>query len=134
MNNLSQVAIYGCVALGGAAGSMLRMFLASWVQSSTAAVFPYGILLVNLLGCFLIGLLGEVLVPLKSVALDLWRVTILVGLLGGFTTFSTFSNDNVRLLQAGHYAAALLNMVVSMTGGVLLAALGWWLGKLWLMR
>ncbi len=109
------------VALGGAAGSVLRysiqMAFRSWH-------FPAGTLLINLAGSFLIGLA----LALAERGLPWIRPTWLVaGFLGGFTTFSAFSIENMALLREGRIGTALLYMLVSVAGGVALAFAGYWL-------
>jgi fluoride exporter len=117
------------IAIGGGAGAVLRYYLAIFVQSSLRADFPYGILVVNSLGCFFIGLLAAILLG-ASVWDNILRAGLLIGLLGGFTTFSSFSLDNFKLLQQGSYVSALFNILISVFAGLFLSALGWWLGKI----
>ncbi|HNL23588.1 MAG TPA: CrcB family protein, partial [Pseudomonadales bacterium] len=78
------------VAVGGALGSMARFAVGTWVAAGLGSRFPYGTLLVNLLGCLLMGLL-VVLIDERWAVPPQWRAFALVGLLGGFTTFSSFS-------------------------------------------
>ena len=109
------------VAVGGAIGSVGRFLIASLINqrnlSQTAGpLFPYGILLVNALGSFLIGFVFIVLNTRFATheSQDLIRAFAIIGLLGGFTTFSTFSLDTLQLLQYGLWGKALLNIIVSL--------------------
>ena len=113
-------------ALAGGIGAVLRFVIdgaitARLAKRTRGAAFPWGILVVNLSGSFAIGLL----VGLFSVAHPLTLV-LGVGLLGGYTTFSTASYDTVRLLQRGRITAGLANGVGQLVAAVLAAALGFW--------
>jgi CrcB protein len=111
------------VAAGGAAGSVARYLMASAVQKATGWEFPLGTVLVNVVGCFLIGLLYVWLVARHDPREDL-RGLLIVGVMGGFTTFSSFSLETVTLMLNGSYANAVLNVVVSVVaclGGTWLA-------------
>jgi CrcB protein len=100
------------VALGGALGSLLRYGVASAIQTPAAAGFPWGIFVVNVTGGFLMGVIVELGALKLSLAPEL-RAFLTVGILGGYTTFSTFSLDSVLLLQRGAYASAALYIVGS---------------------
>lgn len=112
------------VALGGSFGAVLRYLVSAGVAHWLGRDFPYGTLTVNIVGSFLLGLLTEALV-LNRIALALdYRAAILVGFIGAFTTFSTFSLDTVYLLQQGQLTKALVNVLAS----VLACLLAVWLG------
>ncbi|KPL79376.1 hypothetical protein ADN00_02760 [Ornatilinea apprima] len=113
------------IGLGGFLGAIMRYGLSSFVQSALRNVnFPYGTLIVNLLGCFIIGLLSA-LAELRPFPPEL-RTFLMVGLLGAFTTFSTFSNESFNLLRGGENSLCLINI-----GMHLLAGLGMvWMGRL----
>ncbi|MBA6412305.1 fluoride efflux transporter CrcB [Parahaliea sp. F7430] len=115
------------IALGGAAGSTARYLVSTWVHSLWEGRWPIGTLLVNLLGSFAIGLIF-VLIERQQIHSD-WRGVLMVGFLGAFTTFSTFSLEAVTLIEAGEYANALGYMLASAVLCVLAAGSG-----LWLMR
>jgi fluoride exporter len=100
------------VAAGGAAGSVARYLMASGIQQATSMAFPLGTVLVNILGCFLIGILYVLLVARPDPRNDL-RALLMVGVLGGFTTFSSFSLETVTLAMNGNYVRATLNVVIS---------------------
>ena len=114
------------VMLGGALGSGSRYLLASWVQKiANNPFFPYGTLAVNLIGCLLIGFLTS-LATTKGYFTPQTRRFILVGFLGGFTTFSTFSNETFSLITDTQYITASLNIIVS----VFLGLAGVWIGNI----
>jgi fluoride exporter len=113
------VAAYAAVALGGAAGSLLRYWVGVALVSRLGAAFPWGTLVVNLTGSFAIGLAMGLLSP-RSTA---WLLAV-TGFLGGFTTFSTFEAETMALLRAG--AAGRAAAYVGASVGAGLAAC--WLG------
>ena len=100
------------VAVGGAVGSVARYLMASSIQSATGWAFPLGTVLVNILGCFLIGILYVLLVARHDPRQDL-RALLMVGVMGGFTTFSSFSLETVTMAMTGNFAGATLNVVIS---------------------
>lgn len=115
------------VGVGGLLGAVLRYWLGSLVQIAFGGRFPVGTLAVNVLGCFGIGVLMgwmEVRQPLSPEV----RLFAIVGVLGGFTTFSTFSYDTVELLRAISPASAALNVIASLALGLTATWLGLWLG------
>ncbi len=97
------------VAAGGAIGAIARFLLASSVQRIAGGPFPWGTLLVNALGSFLLGFLFIWLLE-RSSSGELLRMAITVGFLGAFTTFSTFSLESIRLLQSGAFTLAAANV------------------------
>jgi CrcB protein len=111
------------VAIGGAAGAVLRWLVASGVQKMAGGAFPWGTFAVNALGSFLLGFLFVWLIE-RSTASELVRLAITVGFLGAFTTFSTYSLESVRLLQEGAFSLAFGNII----GQVMLCLLLTWLG------
>lgn len=119
------------IAVGGALGSVLRFLISGWVQQSIL-LFPLGTMVVNILGCLLIGLLSIVL--LESQVDPVIRTGILIGLLGGFTTFSSFTHDTLRLAEARQFGLASLNVVGSVLCCLLATFLGMQLGRMWMMR
>lgn len=111
------------IAAGGAIGACLRWLLAGAVQRTVGGSFPWGTFVVNALGSFLLGFLFVYLIE-RSSAGELVRLALTVGLLGAFTTFSTYSLESLRLLQDGAYGLALGNML----GQVLVCLLLTWVG------
>lgn len=98
------------VAAGGAVGAMLRYLLSGWMQRVTS--FPVGTLGVNLIGCFFLGLLGAAITgPLLM--REEWRLAVMIGLLGAFTTFSTYAWETLLLAEDGRWAMALGNVLLS---------------------
>jgi CrcB protein len=119
------------VALGGALGSVLRYLAQASIYAWFPNPFPLGTLAVNLVGSLLIGFLGAAFeaFPSHAFAIPL-RHLLLVGVLGGFTTFSSFSLENLNLLRAGEWRMALLYMGASNVLGLLLALAGFQAGRL----
>ena len=117
------------VALGGALGSVLRYKIDGWVQVGAGGAFPWGILVVNVTGAFVAGLLMTVLLERTSVS-DEVRTGLLVGVLGGYTTFSTFSLQSLDLANAGLWGYVVLNVLASVTGALLAVWLGQQLARL----
>jgi len=111
------------VAAGGAVGASLRWILAGAVQRAAGGSFPWGTFVVNALGSFLLGFLFVYLIERSSTG-ELMRLALTVGLLGAFTTFSTYSLESLRLLQAGAFGLAMANVV----GQVIVCLLLTWLG------
>lgn len=117
---------YLAVAIGGAAGSVLRYAVQSALRTSSGG-FPWGTLTVNLVGSLLIGLCAAFV---ERQGAGSWiRPWLMVGLLGGFTTFSAFSLENVHLLRSGQIAALSAYVVVSVAGGLALALTGYLLAR-----
>ena len=114
------------VAAGGALGSLLRFFTASAIQPVTWTGFPYGILVVNVIGGFAMGLIVE-LSALKVTLTPDVRAFITIGMLGGFTTFSTFSLESVLLIERGAYASAAAYVTGSAVLSILAVFAGMWL-------
>ena len=107
------------VALGGALGSMARHGVNHLVQRRWPQVeFPLATLAVNLIGCLVIGVLAGLIVADRIAMRFYWREFVFVGLLGGFTTFSTFGLDTITLLRAGSSALALANIAAHVALGL----------------
>lgn len=116
------------VGAGGAIGSMLRYLLSGAVQRSILA-FPLGTLVVNVSGCLAIGFLSE---RFAESSIDpVWRTAILIGVLGGYTTFSSFSLETLRLAEARQYELALLNALGSVMSCLAAVWAGQRLAKWW---
>jgi len=118
------------IGAGGAIGSMLRYLAASGMAALYGKDFPYGTLTVNVIGSFLMGFLAILILDRLPNYSPVLAGFVLVGLLGGFTTFSTFSMDTFRLAFDGHVAAAGLNVLAN----VALCLFGTYLGYLIAMR
>jgi fluoride exporter len=117
------------VALGGAVGSVARYLMATRIQSAITWQFPLGTVLVNILGCFLIGLLYVLLVARPDPRQEL-RALLMVGVMGGFTTFSSFSLETVTMAMNGNYTGATLNVVLSVAACLVGTVLGVSLGRI----
>lgn len=114
------------VGAGGFVGSALRYLISGLVQSvASSAAFPYGTLVVNVTGCFGIGLLSQLIESQGALGPGA-RAFFVVGLLGGYTTFSAFGNETVNLLRDGQRLAAWMNI----GGNMMLALCAVWLGRL----
>lgn len=113
---------------GGGLGTLARYLLAGATAQTFGARFPYGTLVVNLLGCFLAGFL-VILIENKFSSFAHAKVLILVGFLGAFTTFSTFILETAHLIRSGQHAVAFANVMISVAIGFLLFELGILVGK-----
>jgi len=116
------------VAVGGAIGSLLRYFVAGTIQSAAWPGYPWGIFFVNISGGFIMGVIVE-LGALKLQMSPELRALLTVGILGGYTTFSTFSLDSVLLIERGQYGTAAIYVVGSTALSILAL-----FGGLWLVR
>lgn len=111
------------IAAGGAAGALLRYWVANGIYALLGRGFPWGTLVVNVLGSLAMGLLFVWLTERSSLGPE-WRALLLVGFLGAFTTFSTFSLETLHLIGEAAYLKAGLNMAVSVGACVLAAGAG----------
>lgn len=113
------------VAIGGALGSVSRYLLGTWTQTISKSIdFPYGTLTVNLIGCFVIGFLSQ-LAEGRGAFTSEFRLLMFIGILGGFTTFSSFGNDTINLMRDGNTFNALVNVGANVILGLFLV----WLGR-----
>jgi fluoride exporter len=117
------------IALGAAAGANLRYALSLWAARQWGTAFPYGTLLINVSGSFMIGVV-MVLLTTRFSSSYAWRLLLVTGLLGGFTTFSSFSYENYMLLIGGSWLAAGLNTLASVALGLVGVFLGVGLARL----
>ena len=111
------------IAVFGAVGCLLRYLLSGWVHGVLGRDFPYGTLIVNVLGAFLVGFVMELSLRSTLITAEL-RTGLTIGFLGGLTTFSTFSYETFKLLEDGELLSAGVNALVSVATCVLLTWLG----------
>ncbi len=111
------------IAAGGAVGALLRYWMSTAIQGRTGSTFPYGTLTVNVVGSLLIGFLYIWLIERLAVGPAV-RAFMLIGVLGAFTTFSTFSIETLNLMESGQLGKALVNVLVSVIVCVSAAGLG----------
>jgi len=107
----------------GTAGTLARYGLQGVVQKETHSTFPTGTLLVNLVGCFLLGGIAQYALAHLSFPPD-WRIGITTGFFGAFTTFSTFSLETARMLEDGEWSRAAMYLAASVIGGLVAVFLG----------
>jgi CrcB protein len=112
------------VGLGGFIGAVLRYLMSGVVQSLTQSIsFPYGTLAVNITGCFFIGLFSCLIEFQAGIAAEI-RLLLMVGVLGSFTTYSTFSNETIHLLQDQRLFFAFINITMHIILGLSAVILG----------
>ena len=113
------------IGIGGFIGSILRYLISGFAQGLSKSIsFPYGTFAVNVLGCFFIGLFSH-LADARGVFTNASRAFVFVGILGGFTTFSAFSNETFNLLRDGQSSLAFLNI----TGQIVICLSSVWFGR-----
>lgn len=111
------------IGIGGALGAVSRYGIALWVGQRWGRGFPLGTFVINVSGSFLIGLLMTLLAERFSVNPQ-WRLLLVVGFLGAYTTFSTFEYETGALLKNGEWVFAMLNVVLSVVAGFIALKLG----------
>jgi CrcB protein len=119
---------YLLIAVFGALGAISRYALDGWISDATRGQFPWGTLVINLVGSFALGVVVE-LTTSRLLPHPNWRIALGIGFLGAFTTFSTFTYETVRLAEDSAYALALLNVLAMTTLGLTAAAAGLLLGR-----
>jgi len=117
------------IGLAGGAGTLIRFWLSEWTARRFGETFPTGTLVVNLVGCFLAGLLFYLMFD-RYLINPMVRTVVLIGLLGGFTTFSSFGLQTFTLLRDGELGLALFNIGISNAGGLLMVWVGYSLAKI----
>jgi fluoride exporter len=116
------------IAAGGAVGALLRFWTSNGVHILLGRSFPFGTLSVNIIGSLAMGLLYVLFLERMTVEPEV-RAALLVGFLGAFTTFSTFSIETLNLVEQAEYVKALTNIVVSVLGCVFAAWIGMKIGR-----
>lgn len=117
--------LYLAIALGGALGTMARFFVSGLVANAFGETFPWGTLIINITGSFVIGFFATLTAPEGRLLVSgTVRQFVMVGLCGGYTTFSSFSLQTLNLVRDGEWAPAAGNML----GSVAFCMIGVWLG------
>ncbi len=111
------------VAIGGGIGATSRYLVSNWAAQRFGADFPYGTLLVNVVGCFIIGAFMT-LTTERIIVSPYWRLLITVGFVGGLTTFSSYSYETFKLLQDANVTMAMYNIMLNLVVGFLATWLG----------
>jgi CrcB protein len=119
---------YLAVGVGGFAGSIARFWLATYIGQRMGTRFPYGTFLVNVSGCFLIGLAMTIFTERTHLS-PIYRYLIPIGFIGGYTTFSSFEYETLRAIQDGQFAVGLLNIALSVLVGFVMVWTGAMVGK-----
>ena len=116
------------ISLGAVLGANLRYWVGDWAAQRFGTGFPYGTLLINLSGSFLLGLI--VSMSMENFIIDpRLRVLLTIGFMGSYTTFSTYAYESIALISQGQWGLGLFNLLGSSLLGALFAVLGIWLGK-----
>jgi fluoride exporter len=111
------------IALFGAVGTLARYALQGLVQVRAGGTFPYGTLLVNLSGCFLLGLIAQFTMNRMVISPD-WRMAIAVGFFGAYTTFSSFGWETAKMMEDGEWLRASAYVGASVVAGLFLCIAG----------
>ena len=121
--------VYFIVGISGIIGALLRYYLGTFMNMFWHYSFPFSTLLINFIGCFILGWLTMYISRINII--PTYLVTGLeTGLIGSFTTFSTFSVETVKLFLTSHWGTAILYVLISLWGGLLVAYFGFYLGNL----
>jgi CrcB protein len=110
------------VTVAGGLGSGARYLVGQWATSALGSTYPYGTMIVNLTGCFALGAVVQ-FASAGSVSPEM-RIALGAGFLGGFTTYSSFNQETLMLMTSGATATALMNIAVTLMGGLLAGLLG----------
>ena len=116
------------VGVGSFFGGALRYAISMFMKSAGGNAFPWGTLLVNLVGCFAIGVIFALFGKYGSTN-NGWCLLLTTGVCGGFTTFSTFANESMLMLQNGNWSGFVGYVTTSLVVGFALVALGYWIVK-----
>ena len=118
------------IACGGAIGALSRFGLQQWIAALYSGRFPLAIFVANSIGSLILGLI-YVLIVEKGLLPEVWWPFLMIGLLGAFTTFSTFLLDSIRLIEQGDWLVALGNIFANVVVGLIAAFIGMYIGR-WL--
>jgi fluoride exporter len=111
------------IAIFGAVGTLARYGLQGVVQTRAGSTFPHGTLVVNLTGCFFLGLIGQFTLNRMVMSPD-WRMAIAIGFFGGYTTFSSFGWETAKMLEGGEWLRATTYVAASVIAGLFLSVAG----------
>ena len=111
------------IALFGAVGTLARYGLQGVIQTRSGSAFPHGTLVVNLTGCFFLGLIGQFTLNHMVISPD-WRVAIAVGFFGGYTTFSSVGWETAKMMEDGEWLRASAYITASVVAGLFLSMAG----------
>ena len=117
------------VAIGGALGRVARYLVSGWIADRLGVAFPYGTLVINLTASFVVGFFLAFAQDRAGLS-PYWRLFIAVGFIGGYSTFSTYEYESIRLLQDGEMLLAAIYLVGSMAGGAIATITGITVGSL----
>lgn len=127
--NSKSVQTFLIISLGAILGANCRYWLGGWAAQRFGAAFPYGNLIINLSGSFILGLFMTLITD-RFLVDPQWRVLVTIGFLGSYTTFSSYTYESVNLILSGQPWLGLLNLFGSSFSGGLAVLLGIWLGRL----
>lgn len=112
------------VGTGGFVGAVLRYWISGWVQHLTRSIaFPFGTLAVNIIGCYCIGLMTQLVESQADISTEM-RLLLMVGLMGAFTTYSTFGSETLNLIQDQRFVLAFLNVGLHLVLGLSAVLIG----------
>ena len=111
------------VAIGGALGALSRYGVDNWIERHVESAFPWATFAINISGCFAVGFLIAAVVD-RDRAPDWLRVSLVVGFCGGYTTFSTFAQESLDLIEARDFAVAIANVMLSVMVGIAAVFIG----------
>jgi CrcB protein len=117
--------VIAAVGVGGGIGALIRYYVASWIQPAWWPGFPFGIFVVNITGGLVMGLLTALMALKLNVSPEM-RAFLTTGILGGYTTFSTFSLDSALLIERGAWGQAALYVIGSAVLSILAIFVGFW--------
>jgi len=120
---MTAMARFLLICAGGAAGTGARYLLGGWAQRTLGTAFPYGTLIINALGSFLIVIIMHLSIERGVISADL-RLVLTTGVMGGFTTYSTFNYETIRLFQDGALGLGALNLAATVLVCLLAGGLG----------
>jgi CrcB protein len=126
-----QIMPYLLVGIGGFFGANARFLVGTWIGSTFGTRFPLGTFVVNISGCFLIGILGTVILERLIARPEQVQLLLAIGFLGAYTTFSSFEFENHALLVDGEWLTTTLNIVLSVVAGLVAVRLGVWVARTW---